>query len=337
MMAYPCSTFMRLFAARFQVLMIALGQSLVSMLDHLRDLEIFAQVVASRGMSAAGRNLGLSPAVVSKRIRRLEERLGVRLLQRTTRQLALTEIGQGFYERVVSILASVENAETWVTHGSTTVRGLLRVSAPTSFGRMHIAPHLKAFLDLYPAVTIDLVLSDSFVDIIGEGFDLAIRIADLEDTSLIARRLAPNHRILCAAPAYLAQRGSPEYINDLSDHVLLSHTKAEWQLEGPEDSINIRVDGRVKTNSSEVVREAVIAGIGIALRSTWDVGPELKSGALVQILPAYTGSKRVVVQAVYPSRRHLERKVGAFIDFLQSLYGEPPYWDRGLNLPPSSP
>ncbi|WP_414475968.1 LysR family transcriptional regulator [Microvirga sp. M2] len=301
-------------------------------MDHLRDLEIFAQVVATGGMSTAARNLGLSPAVVSKRIRRLEERLGARLLQRTTRQLALTEIGQGFYERVVLILASIENAEMWVAHGSATVRGLLRISAPTSFGRMHIAPHLKGILDLYPALTVDLVLSDDFVDIIRDGFDLAIRIADLENSSLIARRLAPNHRILCASPAYLARYGTPECIDDLSRHALLSHTAAEWQLEGPEGSRHVRVDSRLKTNSSEVVREAVIAGIGIALRSTWDVGPEVKSGSLVQILPEYTGSKRVIIQAVYPSRRHLEQKVRAFIDYFQALYGDTPYWDRGLHV-----
>jgi DNA-binding transcriptional LysR family regulator len=303
-------------------------------LNHLRDLEIFAQVVAANGMSAAARNLGLSPAVVSKRIRRLEERLGVRLLQRTTRQLALTEIGQGFYERVVSILASIQNAELWVAHGSATVRGLLRISAPTSFGRMHIAPHLKDFLDLYPELTVDLVLSDTFVDIISDGFDLAIRIADLNDSSLIASRLAPNHRILCASPTYLTRHGTPRCINDLSRHVLLSHMTAEWQLEGPEGSRHVRVDGRLKTNSSEVVREAVIAGTGIALRSTWDIGPEVKAGSLVQILPEYTGSKRVVIQAVYPSRRHLEQKVRAFIDYFQSLYEETPYWDKGLNVPP---
>ena len=131
----------------------------------------------------------------------LEERLGVRLLQRTTRQLSLTQAGQGFYERVISILSSVDDAESWVASGAATARGILRVSAPTSFGRLHVAPHLKAFLDKNPLVTVDLVLSDSFVDIIGESFDLAVRIADLADSSLVARRLAPNHRVLCATPA----------------------------------------------------------------------------------------------------------------------------------------
>jgi DNA-binding transcriptional LysR family regulator len=301
-------------------------------MDHLGDLDVFARVVTAKSMSAAGRELNLSPAVISKRIRRLEERLGVRLLQRTTRQLALTEAGQGFYERVVSILASVEEAEAWVARGSDTVRGMLRVSAPTSFGRMHIAPALARFLELYPAVSVDLVLTDALVDIVGDGFDLAIRIADLQDSSLVARRLAPNHRILCAAPTYLAKHGRPERIEDLAYHHLLSHTTGEWRLEGPEGVVHVRLHGPLKTNSSEVVREAVLAGMGVALRSTWDVAPELKSGRLVPVLPGYTGSKRVAIHAVYPSRRHLEQKVRAFVDYLQGLYGETPYWDEGLEL-----
>ena len=299
-------------------------------MDHLGDLDVFARVVAAKGMSAAGRELNLSPAVISKRIRRLEERLGIRLLQRTTRQIALTEAGQGFYERVVSILSSVEEAEAWISRRSETARGVLRISAPTSFARMHVAPYLNRFLDQYPAVTVDLVLSDAFVDIVGEGFDLAVRIADLSDSSLVARRLAANHRVLCAAPDYLARRGPPERIDDLDRHQLLSHAGSEWRLDGPEGIAQVRVHGPLRTNSSEVVREAVLSGIGIALRSTWDVGPDLKSGRLVHVLPNYSGSRRVAIHAVYPSRRHLEQKVRAFVDFLGGLYGPVPYWDEGL-------
>lgn len=302
-------------------------------MDRLGDLDVFARVVTTGSMSAAGRSLDLSPAVVSKRIRRLEERLGVRLLQRTTRQIALTQAGQGFFERVTAILASVEEAEAFVAEGADTVRGTLRVSAPTSFGRMHIAPHLKAFLDRHPALTLDLVLSDALVDIVGEGFDLAIRIAELDDSSLVARRLAPNHRVLCASPDYLARAGTPESVADLAHHVLLAHNTAEWRLEGPRGPETVRVHGPVRTNSSEVVREAVLAGIGIALRSTWDLGPELKDGRLVRVLPAFAGSRRVAVHAVYPSRRHLEAKVRAFVDYLAGLYGQTPYWDEGLSLP----
>jgi DNA-binding transcriptional LysR family regulator len=301
-------------------------------MDRLGDLEVFAQVVTARSMSAAGRELGLSPAVISKRIRRLEERLGVRLLQRTTRQLSLTQAGQGFYERVVSILASVDEAESWVASGAATARGVLRVSAPTSFGRLHVAPHLKSFLDANPLVTVELVLSDAFVDIIGESFDLAIRIADLQDSSLVARRLAPNHRVLCATPAYLASRGAPADLDGLAGHTLIAHNTDQWRLDGPKGAAQVRIAGPLRTNSSEVVRETLLAGLGIALRSTWDVGPELRDGRLVRVLPAYSGGRRVAIHGVYPSRRHMEQKVRTFLDFLGALYGPTPYWDDGLGL-----
>ncbi|TCR61241.1 LysR family transcriptional regulator [Bosea sp. BK604] len=301
-------------------------------MDRFGDLDVFAHVVTAKSMSAAGRELKLSPAVISKRIRRLEERLGVRLLQRTTRQLSLTEAGQGFYERVVSILASIEDAEAWVASGSGQARGTLRVSAPTSFGRLHIAPHLKPFLDANPMVTVDLILTDAFVDIIGEGFDLAVRIADLQDSSLVAKRLAPNHRVLCATPSYVAERGLPGSVEELAQHTLIAHNADQWRLDGPSGPVNVAVTGPLRTNSSEVVREALLGGVGIALRSTWDVGPELKSGQLVHVLPDYSGGKRVAVYAVYPSRRHMEQKVRVFVDYLAELYGATPYWDAGLDL-----
>lgn len=301
-------------------------------MDRLGDLDVFAHVVTARSMSAAGRELKLSPAVISKRIKRLEERLGVRLLQRTTRQLSLTEAGQGFYERVISILSSVEEAEAWVASGAATARGILRVSAPTSFGRMHIAPHLKAFLDRNPLVTVDLVLSDGFVDIVGESFDLAIRIADLQDSSLVARRLAANHRVLCATPAYVAAKGEPRTLEELQQHTLIAHNADQWRLDGPKGPANVRINGPLRTNSSEVVRETLLAGLGIALRSTWDVGPELKDGRLVRLLPEFSGGKRVAIHGVYPSRRHMEQKVRTFLDFLAGLYGPVPYWDEGLGL-----
>lgn len=301
-------------------------------MDRLGDLDIFVRIVAARSMSAAGRELGLSPAVVSKRMRRLEERLGVRLLQRTTRQLALTEAGRGFHERVVAILAGVEEAEAWAASGAAQARGTLRVSAPTSFGRMHIAPHLKRFLDAHPLITVDLALTDAFTDVVGEGLDLAIRIADLSDSSLIAKKLAANHRVLVATPGYLAERGAPARLADLAGHTLLVHGTPEWRLEGPDGPQVVRVDTPLRTNSSEVVREAALAGLGIALRSTWDIGPELKSGALAPVLPEWRSSPRVAIHAVYPSRRHLEQKTQAFIGFLEELYGRTPYWDAGLKL-----
>ena len=301
-------------------------------MDHLAELEIFAHVVTSGSMSGAARELSISPPVVSKRIRSLEERLGTRLLQRTTRQVALTEAGKGFYERVVAILASVDEAEAWVSRRAAVARGVLRVSAPTTFGRLHIAPHLVTFLKLYPEIIVDLSLSDSFVDIVGEGFDVAIRIADLADTSLVAKRLAPNNRVLCAAASYLEEAGAPQSIEGLQRHKLLIHNGDHWRLDGPDGPVSVKVESAIRTNSSEVIREAVLAGLGIALRSTWDVGPEIKSGKLKVILPAYAASKRVAVHAVYPSRRHLAHKVRVFIDLLAERFGPVPYWDQGLDL-----
>ncbi|MFT4001840.1 MAG: LysR family transcriptional regulator [Rhizobium sp.] len=298
-------------------------------MTNLGDLEIFASVVATGSMSLTGRALGFSPAVISKRIKRLEDRLGTRLLQRTTRQISLTEAGQGFYDRVLAILAGLEEAEAYIAGRSSQMHGTLKISAPTSFGRLHIAPHLKSFMQAHPGLALNLVLSDEFVDIVGSGFDLAIRIAELTDSSLVARRLAPVRRVLCASPAYIATHGMPQDIEDLRRHVCLpAHNHDPWRLEGPKGSLIFRPEGRLITNSSEVVREAVIAGLGIALRSTWDVGTELRDSRLVQVLPAYEGSHNVTLSAVYPSRQFLPAKVRVFIDFLAELYGPIPYWER---------
>jgi DNA-binding transcriptional LysR family regulator len=301
-------------------------------MDRLTELEIFAHVVTASSMSGAARELKISPPVVSKRIKSLETRLGTRLLQRTTRQVALTEAGKGFYERVVAILASVDEAEAWVSRRAALARGVLRITAPTSFGRLHIAPHLVGFMKAYPEIIVDLSLSDHFVDILGEGFDVAIRIADLADTSFVAKRLAPSHRVLCAAPHYLAEAGTPTKLADLARHRLLVHNADHWSLEGPSGSEIVKVDSAIRTNSSEVIREAVLVGLGIALRSTWDVGPDIQAGRLKRILPAYSASRRVAVHAVYPSRRHLAHKVRVFIDLLAECYGPVPYWDHGLDL-----
>lgn len=298
-------------------------------MTNLGDLEVFVRVIAAGSMSTAARDLGLSPAVVSKRIKRLEDKLGTRLLQRTTRQISLTEAGQGFHERVLTVLGGLEEAEAFASGRSSEVNGTLKISASTSFGRMHVAPHLKPFMEAHPDLAIHLVLSDEFTDIVGGGFDLAIRIAELNDSSLVARRLAPVRRVLCASPDYLAANGTPETLEDLKKHRCLpAHNHDSWRLEGPSGPVTLRPEGMLITNSSEVIREAVIAGLGIALRSTWDVGAELKSGKLVQVLPQYESSRNVALSAVYPSRQFLPAKVRLFIDYLAELYGPVPYWER---------
>ena len=300
----------------------------------MSDLEIFARVVTAGNMSAAGREMGLSPAVVSKRISHLEQRLAARLFQRTTRQLTLTETGQGFYDRVVNILAGIEEAEAYVTRRNTVPRGTLKITAPTAFGRMHIAPYLSDFLNQYPDIQLDLNLSDSFVDIVGAGFDAAIRIAELEDSSLVARKLAPSHRVICAAPDYIKEHGSPKTLAELTKHNCLAPTAQEqWRLQGTNGPESIRVSGNIRTNSTEVVREAVLAGLGIALRSTWDVGPELQSGRLKIIMPEYQQSPRVAIYAVYPCRQYVPAKLRVFVDYLAGRFGPEPYWNKGLNIP----
>ncbi|WP_117194682.1 LysR family transcriptional regulator [Rhizobium terrae] len=298
-------------------------------MTNLGDLEIYVKVVVTGSMSAAAKSLGLSPAVVSKRIKRLEEQLGTRLLQRTTRQIGLTDAGRGFYDRIANVLTGIEDAERFVSGESTEITGNLRISAPTSFGRMHIAPHLPTFMQAHPSLSIDLTLSDEFTNIIAEGYDVAIRISELKDSSLVARKLVQVRRILCAAPSYIERYGIPETMEELvTHHCLTAHNGEPWRLESPQGPLVYRPAGRLNTNSSEVIREAVIAGLGIALRSTWDIGTELKEGRLVRVLPQYEGSRNVAVSAVYPSREHLPSKVRVFIEYLADLYGPVPYWER---------
>jgi len=297
-------------------------------MKDLDDLEIFARVVETRSMSLAARSLGVTPAVVSKRIQRLEHQLDTRLLHRTTRQIAVTEAGRGFYERVVGILASIEEAHAFASGRSSGIVGTLRVAAPTSFGRMHIAPHLAGFMIQHPQLAVDLILSDALTDIVADGFDLAIRISELKDSGLVARKLCKVTRVLCAAPTYVGRYGLPQTIDELSKHQCLpAHNGEPWRLHGPDGPLTYRAEGMLKTNSSEVIREAVISGLGIALRSTWDVGGELSDGRLIRVLPDYEGSRNVTVSAVFPSRHFLPSKVRALIGYLQMVYGPEPYWE----------
>nr|WP_272210405.1 LysR family transcriptional regulator [Marinicella sp. W31]MDC2876286.1 LysR family transcriptional regulator [Marinicella sp. W31] len=300
---------------------------------NLTDIEIFARVATTGSMTAAAQELRLSPAVVSKSIKRLEAELGARLLQRTTRRVMLTETGRGYHERILPVLAGAEEARAFVEGRTAAVRGRLRVSAPTSFGRMHIAPHLSTFMNAHGALQIELLLNDSFVDIVADGFDVAIRIGELSDSTLVARKLAPVRRILCASPAYIARMGLPETLAELEDHICLpAHNGEHWRLESLQGPVSLRPEGHLVTNSSEVVREAVLAGMGIALRSTWDIGPELSSGRLVQVLADYESPGDVGLFAVYPSRNFLPEKVRLFIDFLAKLYAPASYWDRGREV-----
>lgn len=280
-------------------------------------------------MSAAARELGLTPAVISKRISQLEGRLGARLFQRTTRQLALTETGTGYYKRVVDILNLYEEADDFISRRNTAPRGQLKVSVPTAFGRRHVAPHLVEFLTRYPEIQLALHVSDAQVDIVREGFDLAIRIGELEDSSLVARRIARDTRIMCAAPAYLEKYGVPSCLADLDAHNCLSVEAAKvWKLQGPKGELQFRPRSTVRCDSSEFVRELVISGAGIGLLSTWDVGRALADGRLRTVLPDHPGLASSGVHAVYPSRDFMPAKVDVFIEFLAQLYGPVPYWEK---------
>jgi DNA-binding transcriptional LysR family regulator len=300
----------------------------------IADLDIFARVARTGNMSAAGREMGLSPAVVSKRISLLEEEVGARLFQRTTRQLTLTETGEGYYKRVVDILNLVEEAQDFVSRRNTKARGVLKVTAPTTFSRLHIAPYLSDFLGRFPEIELDLHLTDDFIDIISRGFDVAIRIGELQDSSLVQKKLANDTRVIVAAPKYLEKAGNiPQTLADLDFHNCLSAGAQEyWRLQGPDGQHQIRVKGNIRSNSADLVRDALLAGLGMGLRSIWDVGAEIKSGELKVVLPQYRGADTVAIYAVYPCRDFMPTKVNALIDYLSALYGADGYWEKGLDL-----
>ncbi|MCB4804342.1 DNA-binding transcriptional LysR family regulator [Methylobacterium brachiatum] len=296
------------------------------MQDH-SDLEIFARVVRAGSLTQAGSELGLSVAVVSKRLKRLEERLAVRLLHRTTRRVAPTDVGQEFFQRIAPIVDAIVEAETLVSQRASRARGTLRVTAPSSFGRLHIVPHLSAFFALHPDLVLNLELSDDFEPIVERGYDLAIRVGTLESSGLTAVRLAPVRRVLCARPGYLDAAGRPAGPDDLRNHVCLAtENQNPWRLVGPDGPCTVSAAGPLRTHSNEVVREAVIGGLGIALRSTWDVHAELRSGLLEVVLPAYTAAAQAGIYAVYPSRAFVPAKTRAFIEFLKRSYRSSAAW-----------
>jgi DNA-binding transcriptional LysR family regulator len=289
-------------------------------LTAISDLDIFARVARTGNMSLAGREINLSPAVISKRISLLEERLGARLFQRTTRQLTLTETGQGYYKRVVDILSLVEEAEDYVSRRNTNPRGVLKVSAPSALSRLQLAPHMAPFLERYPEMEVELHVTDNFVDIIREGFDVAIRIGELEDSSLVARKVATESLIICAAPSYLASAGEPKTLADLDGHnCLLAGAQDQWRLDGPDGQADIRVKGCIRSNSADFTRQALLQGLGLALRATWEIADDLRAGRLVRVLEDYSGSSKNGIHVVYPCREFMPAKFHAFIEYFAPL------------------
>jgi len=295
----------------------------------LLDVALFVRAAALANLSAAAREFGLSPAVASARIAGLERMLGARLLHRTTRRVSVTQEGEIFATHAHSLLDAAEAARASVGRALEQPHGRLRVTMPSSLGRQHISPLIPDFLRQYPAVTVDLRMTDQIVDVVDEGIDLAVRIGALKDSTLVARKLASNRRVLCASPAYLAQHGTPRHPADLAQHecVILANQR-DWSFVTPTGVIDVRVSGRLVTDNGEVIRDALAAGIGIGLKSTWSVAPLLASGELVTVLDDYPLAQTVAIWAVYPSRAFVPPKTLAFIEFLAGRFGEPPYWDR---------
>ncbi|WP_296654653.1 LysR family transcriptional regulator [Paraburkholderia sp.] len=297
----------------------------------LLDVALFVRAAQLANVSAAGREFGLSAAVASARLANLERRLGTRLLHRTTRRINLTQDGEIFMTRADVLLDAAEAARASVGRAQDGPQGRLRVSMPSSFGRQHVSPVIAAFLRRYPGVSLELQLTDHVVDLVDAGVDVAIRIGALKDSSLVARRLAVNRRVICCAPAYLAAHGTPHHPADLAHHecVILGGQR-DWAFVTPAGPLTVRVDGRLVTDNGEAIRDAVLAGFGIALKSTWDVAPYLQSGALVSVLERYPLAQPSAIWAVYPSRAFVPPKTSSFIDFLAAHFGDPPYWDAAV-------
>jgi DNA-binding transcriptional LysR family regulator len=299
-------------------------------MDKLSSIRAFTKVVEHGGFAAAARELRLSRSAVNKYVIELEQELGVQLLARTTRRVMPTENGQAYYERCRAILADLEEADLAVTRLQSEPRGLLRINAPMSFGTLHLGRAVADFMERYPQLQIQLVLSDQLIDPVQEGFDVTLRIADLPSSSLVARRIAPAVRVVCAAPSYLERRGVPKHPDDLRHHDCLAYghlaTGNQWKLVGADGDHWIRIPWTLCTNNAEVLRDAAVCGRGIALLPTFIAGADLQDGRLRTILPDYKPPE-ISIYTVYPQTRHLSVKVRLFIDFLVERFGGRPHWD----------
>jgi DNA-binding transcriptional LysR family regulator len=303
------------------------------MLDRLTSLDVFAKVASLGSFSAAGRAIGLSQTMVTKHIAALEARLGVKLFHRTTRRLTLTEAGRDYLESAERILAEMEAADAAVAADRFEPRGMLRLNAPVSFGTGQIAPLLSEFHARHPQVQVDLGLNDRLVDLAEEGWDLAIRIGTLASSSLIARRIAPCRAVVCAAPSYLAARGTPRTVDDLTRHDCLGYTLSRmvgpdtWAFGGDK---TIKINGSLRANNGDALRAAAVAGQGIIYQPTFIVADDLRAGTLVPITLDYPPAELGGIYAVYLPERNPAAKVRAFIDFIAGRFAPEPPWDRGL-------
>ncbi|MDA1310100.1 MAG: LysR family transcriptional regulator [Proteobacteria bacterium] len=298
-------------------------------MDTLTAMKVYCSVVENDSLAGAARTLNISPSVVSKQLSALEDRLGVRLLNRTTRRVSVTEVGTAYYDRCKRIIADVDEAEVAVSRSHSQPRGMLRITAPSTFAHRHVTPHLPKFIDRYPEVELQVQVNDRIVDLVDDGIDLAIRIAQLKDSSLIARRLASNHRSIVATPEYLKTWGIPERPEDFLQHALITWLPGnlinDWHfvIDGKEQVI--RTKGTISMNNGDSILSTVLAGGGLAMMNAFMTGEYVQDGRLLAVMEDYV-REDVPIYAVYPSSRHLSPKVRAFVDFLLETYGPKPYW-----------
>jgi DNA-binding transcriptional LysR family regulator len=293
-------------------------------MDKLTSLRAFVKVVELGSFSEAGRQLRLSRSAISKYVSDLEQDLGVQLLNRTTRHASPNENGQAYFERALGVLSELDAADMAVAHAQSTPSGLLRVNAPMSFGTLRLGPAIAEFMEKYPEIKLHLVLSDDLLDPVQDGFDVTLRIAELDSSSLIARKITPIERAVCASPDYLARRGTPAHPRELRDHVSLTYgfllTGNQWKLTGADGDHWIQPSWSLCVNNAEVLRDAAIRGLGVALIPTFIAGDALEKGALQPLLQHYRAPP-LALYAIYPPTRHLSVKVRLFIDFLVERFG----------------
>ena len=300
-------------------------------MDHFRQISTFVEVIARGSLSAAARAEGIAPAMIGRRLDALEARLGVKLLQRTTRKLALTDEGAAFLEDCQRILAELEEAEAAVSERSARATGHLVVSAPAGFGRQHVAPLVPSFLAEHREVSVNLNLSDRVVDVIGEGVDIAIRIASLTDSNLVGVKLADNHRVVVATPGYLKRYGTPQTLDDLAKHNCLAissqGSQRGWTFRDHGKIVTMKVSGNMVCNDGAVLHDWAMAGRGLAWRSMWEVSSEIEAGLLVPVLEQFAAQGNDIY-AVFAQRRHLPLRIRVFVDFLRHAYSQPEYWRK---------
>lgn len=292
-------------------------------MDRFAAMQAFVAVVDAGSFVRGAEAIGQSKAGISRYVGELEAQLGVRLLQRTTRRLSLTEAGEVFHQRCKELLGQLAEAEAEITVHSGSAVGQLKINAPVTFGQVHLAPLWPVFMSLHPGVALDVTLADRFVDLVEEGYDLAIRIARLPSSSLISRRLTSTRLLLCASPTYLREHGTPVHPSELAAHAVVSFSLLSmgenWEFEGPDGPVIARVNARLRTNSGETCCAAAIRHQGLVLQPSFLVAPWLQSGELVEVLPQFR-SIELGIYAVYPSRRHVTAKVRLMIDFLVAAF-----------------